>query len=173
MKREYFIGIVPPKEYSERIIQFQRKWINNLNIEPHITIKAQGGLTTDKKWIEKVQKVCQSFAPFQLSLNKPRYFEDNVLYLSVHSDRINTLHEKLVHEISPSKHLIKQYFEFNEFVPHLTLALMQSKEELKHMEKLAEIELTPYPTFNVTFIRIYQLNVEKQRYENFLDISLN
>ena len=29
MKKEYFIGIVPPEEYIERIEHFQRKWMNH------------------------------------------------------------------------------------------------------------------------------------------------
>jgi 2'-5' RNA ligase len=57
MEKEYFIGIVPPKEYLDRIEQFQRKWIKHLGVEPHITLKAQGGLTLDKTWINKVKKV--------------------------------------------------------------------------------------------------------------------
>ena len=40
------------------------------------------------------------------------------------------------------------------------------------MEKLAVKELTPYPSFEVDFIRIYELNIEKQRYETYLDIYL-
>jgi hypothetical protein len=67
MKVEYFIGIVPPEEYLKRIENFQRKGINNLGVEPHITLKAQGGLTPDKKWIDKL-KVCKNFKLFQISL---------------------------------------------------------------------------------------------------------
>jgi len=48
-----------------------------------------------------------------------------------------------------------------------------SKKELKDMEQLADKELIPYPVFEVNFIRIYKLNIEKQRYEKYLDISLN
>jgi 2'-5' RNA ligase len=91
MKVEYFIGIVPPEEYLKRIENFQRKGINNLGVEPHITLKAQGGLTPDKKWIDKV-KVCKNFKPFQISLDKPMYFGDNMLYLSVKSNELQNLY---------------------------------------------------------------------------------
>ncbi|MFF2752808.1 2'-5' RNA ligase family protein [Psychrobacillus sp. NPDC058041] len=182
MKVEYFIGIVPPKEYLERIEHFQSRWINHLGVEPHITLKAQGGLTPDKKWIDKVQKVCENFKPFQVSLDKPKYFGDNILYLSVNSNNLHELHQKIVQEISPSEDLIKQYFELDTFVPHLTLGKEQdggnistglSKKELKEMERLADKELTPFPDFEVNFIRVYKLNIEKQRYEKHLDISLS
>ena len=182
MKVEYFIGIVPPKEYLERIIHFQSNWINQSGIEPHITLKAQGGLTPDKKWIEKVQKVCDTFKPFQVSLDKPKFFGDNILYLSVNSSYLQKFHQELVQEISPSADLIKQYFELEAFVPHLTLGKEQyssnisdglSKKELMEMEMLAVKELTPYPDFVVDYIRVYELNIEKQRYEKYLDISLS
>ncbi|MEN2766282.1 hypothetical protein [Ornithinibacillus xuwenensis] len=45
---QYFIGIVPSEEYSMKIIAFRNKWTNNSIhdvVEPHITLKAQGGLT--------------------------------------------------------------------------------------------------------------------------------
>ena len=71
MNKEYFIGIVPPKEYLKRIELFQTKWMNHLGVEPHITLKAQGGLTPDRKWIDAVEKVCDQFKPFQISLGKP------------------------------------------------------------------------------------------------------
>ena len=182
MKVEYFIGIVPPEEYLKRIKQFQRKWMNKLGVEPHITLKAQGGLTTDKKWIDKVQRVCDNLKPFQVLIDKPKYFGDNILYLSINSSNLHDLHQKIVQEISPSEYLIKKYFELNAFVPHLTLGKEYfdgsistglSKKEVKEMEQLANIELTPYPNFEVKFIRIYELNIEEQRYEKYLDVPLS
>ena len=165
MKKEYFIGIVPPEEYMERIEHFQRKWMNHLGVEPHITIKAQWGLALDKEWIDKVKEVCENFKAFQLSLDKPLYFGDNILYLIVNSND-----------------LIKKYFELDDFVPHLTLGKEQyggnvstgmTKQELKYMENFVEKEFTPYPSFEVTYIRISELNREKQRYEKSLNVSLS
>ena len=70
----YFIGIVPPNDYLVRIEEFQSRWIKQSGVEPHITLKAQGGLTPDKKWIDQIKKVCKDFKPFQLSLGAPKYF---------------------------------------------------------------------------------------------------
>ena len=182
MKVEYFIGIVPPEEYLERVKHFQNKWIKQSGVEPHITLKAQGGLTLDKRWIDQVQKVCETFKPFQMSLGEPKYFGDTILYLSVNSHNLHELHQEIVRIISPSEELIKQYFELDAFIPHLTLGKEQyggnistglSKKELKEMERLADSELTPYPKFEVNFIRVYELNIEKRRYEKYIDISLN
>ena len=140
-----------------------------------MTLKAQGGLTPDKKWIENVKNSCKKISPFELSLAKPEYFGDNILYLSVKSEELYSLHEALVREIGPSEDLIKQYFELEDFVPHLTLGKEQfdlSKQELKDMAHLAEKELTPYPSFIVKSIRVYELNTETKRYEPYLDIPL-
>ena len=123
MKVEYFIGIVPPEEYLLRIKQFQSRWIHKLGVEPHITLKAQGGLNSDKKWIDKVQRVCDNFKPFQVSINRPKYFGDNILYLSINSSNLHDLHQKIVQEVK--------------------------------------------------FIRIYELNIEEQRYEKYLDVPLS
>ena len=182
MNVEYFIGIVPPKEYLERIEQFQTRWVNHLGVEPHITLKARGGLTSDKKWIDKVQNICQDFKSFDLSLGEPKYFGDNILYLTVRSKDLYELHQKIVKEISPSENLIKQYFELDDFIPHLTLGKGQyvgnistglSKNELTQMKDLVDKELAPYPVFEVDFIRIYGLDPDKKRYEKYLDIPLN
>jgi 2'-5' RNA ligase len=175
MNVQYFIGIVPPEAYVKRVEIFQGKWISHSSVEPHITLKAQGGLTSDKKWIDNVQKVCETFNPFHVSIERPQYFGDNILYLSVSSNGLHRLHEELVLEISPSEDLIKQYFELEAFVPHLTLGKEQyglTKKELKDMERLADKELTPYPVIKVNFVRIYELNMEKKRYEKYADISL-
>ena len=47
-----------------------------------------------------------------------------------------------------------------------------SKQELRDMAKLAEVELSPYPTFEVKFVRVYQEGV-KGRYLPYLDIPLS
>jgi hypothetical protein len=82
------------------------------------------------------------------------YFGDSILYLSVNSNNLHTLHQKIVREISPSDDLIKRYFELDDFVPHLTLGKEQyggnistgiSKQELKDMEKLAGKRIDTLP----------------------------
>ncbi|MCA1054066.1 2'-5' RNA ligase family protein [Rossellomorea aquimaris] len=177
----YFIGIVPPQRELDHIEQFQSRWIPRSGVEPHITLKAQGGLASDLAWLDKIKKVCSDFKPFRLSLDKPKYFGDNILYLSVNSADIHQLHQKIVQAVAPSEDSIQQYFELDAFVPHLTLGKEAyggsissglTKSELREMEKAAEVELTPYPEFDVNFIRVYELNIEEQRYIKYLDIFL-
>jgi 2'-5' RNA ligase len=68
---QYFIGIVPPEDYKNKLITFQKQWSNNSLVdvvEPHITLKAQGGLTLDKNWINDVKAVCDRCSSFEVTL---------------------------------------------------------------------------------------------------------
>jgi 2'-5' RNA ligase len=175
MPSQYFIGITPPPDYLKKVEHFQHKWLDFLIVEPHITLKAQGGLTSDKEWIKKVKTVCKSTHPFTITLAKPNYFGDNILYLSVLSDELHPFHEAIVKAISPSEDLIQQYFELENFVAHLTLGKEQhglTKKALKEMAHTAEKELTPYPTFLVESIRVYELHSDSNRYEPLIEIPL-
>jgi 2'-5' RNA ligase len=169
---------VPSDEYKMKLIDFQHKWKNNQItdvVEPHITLKAQGGLTQDEKWLSKVKRVCNNFQSFQIKLDKPMFFGDDILYLSATSKDLYKLHKSIVLEISPSNDLIKKYFELDDFEPHMTLAKTNyglSKKELSDMGKLAEKELSPFPIFEVRFVRVYQ-EIETNKYIKYLDIPLN
>ncbi|PFG12240.1 2'-5' RNA ligase family protein [Bacillus sp. es.036] len=175
MPSQYFIGITPPPDYQKKFKYFQHKWLEFLIVEPHITLKAQGGLTPDKEWIVKVKTVCKRTQPFPITLAKPNYFGDNILYLSVLSDELYPLHEAIVRAISPPPKLINQYFELDNFVAHLTLGKEQhglTKEALSDMAHAAEKELTPYPTFLVKSVQVYELSPDSKRYEPLLQIPL-
>lgn len=175
---QYFIGIVPSKEYIRKVSEFRHQWSSNsINevVEPHITLKAQGGLTEDGRWLSKVKEICDHFNPFQLSLGQPRFFGRDILYLSVKSTQLYWLHERMVKEISPSGELIKSFFELDDFVPHLTLGKTThglTKQDLQDMAEAAEKELTPFPTFEIRFVRVYQ-ELELNRYRKYIDIPLN
>jgi 2'-5' RNA ligase len=175
MTTQYFIGITPPSDYQKKVEHFQHEWLGSPIVEPHITLKAQGGLTSDKEWIKKVKTVCKSIHPFTITLAKPNYFGDNILYLSVLSEKLYPVHEAIVKAISPSEDLIQQYFELENFVAHLTLGKEQyglTKEALNDMALTAEKELTPYPTFLVKSIRVYELRSDSNRYEPLIEIPL-
>lgn len=174
---QFFIGIVPPKEYSKKITDFQKQWKNNLLpevVEPHITIKAQGGLSAKANWLREVKKVCKDAKSFKLRLTKPSFFGESVLFLSVQSDEIIDLHKKIVNAIAPEKDLIKKYMELDYYVPHLTLGQLHwglSSNELIDMAKMAEECLSPYPIIDVNFLRVFQ-EIEPNKYRKYLDIPL-
>lgn len=173
---QYFIGIINPIEYQQRIVEFQKRWVNNPlpgMVEPHVTLKAQGGLTEDLSWVDSVKDICSRFPCYQLTISEPRFFGKDILYLSVESPELFELHKQLVNAVSPSSELIKQYFELNDFTGHLTLAKTYyglTESELQDMKIEAESALSPFPTFEVKFVRIYR--EIQNRYKPFLDIEL-
>ncbi|MCA1063737.1 2'-5' RNA ligase family protein [Rossellomorea sp. AcN35-11] len=175
---KYFIGIVPPEEYKIKVVEFRDKWKNNSIsdvVEPHITLKAQGGLTTDEKWLSIVKEVCYKTKPFLISLAKPMFFGEEILYLSTSSKELQTLHEIIVREIDPPNELIEKYFELDNFVPHMTLGKTTyglTKQELINMARLAVKELVPLPAFEVSFVRVYKES-DPNRYIKYVDIPLN
>ncbi|MCG7381434.1 2'-5' RNA ligase family protein [Paenibacillus sp. ACRRY] len=174
---KYFIGITPPDEYKEKIVVFRDRWSSSyLNdvAEPHITVKAQGGLHGDLKWLEKVRQTCDSIQTFSLTLSVPGSFGSEVLFLSVETEKVIDLHRRLVNVISPSQELVDRYFEMDKYHPHLTLGQTNwglKETEIHEMEMLAINELAPYPTFNVHFVRVYK-EVKPNQYVPFVDIPL-
>lgn len=63
--------------------------------KPHITVKAQGGLSIDEKWLSTVNDVCKKFPSFKVELNESKFFGDSVLFLSVKSYQVYELHNVL------------------------------------------------------------------------------
>jgi len=175
---QYFIGVVPPDEYQRRIVAFQKRWSNNRLyevVEPHITVKAQGGLTLDLDWLDRVKDVCESVPCFRLFLTEPQLFGNEVLYLGTKSQEVVELHRRLVNAVSPVPELIQQYFELELYTPHLTLGQTywgMTESELEEMRYEARTDLMPFPTFVVTFVRIYR-EMEPNKYEPFKDIQLS
>ncbi|MCP1422918.1 2'-5' RNA ligase [Paenibacillus xylanexedens] len=155
---KYFIGITSPDDYKEKIVAFRDRWSSNrLNdvVEPHITVKAQGGLTVDLHWLESVRQTCSLMPSFQLSLSEPESFGSAVTFLSVETSNIIELHRNLVKAISPSQELLDRYFEMDKYHPHLTLGQTYC----------------PFSTFDVNYVRIYK-EVELNKYVPFEDIQL-
>lgn len=174
---QYFIGIVPPDEYKEQIAKYRNRWVSNRLrdvVEPHITVKAQSGLTEDMSWLEVVKETCSSFQSFQLTLSEPATFGTAVTFLSVESDDIYDLHKRLVNTVSPSPELIKRYLELDRFHPHLTLGQTywgMKESEIEEMKLAARNALAPFPTFDVTYVRVYK-EIEPNKYVPFEDIQL-
>lgn len=174
---QFFAGIVPPKDYKDKVIKFQQKWDSNNMwrlVEPHITVKAQSGLTADLSWLAAIRRECASCSKFTVSLSHPETFADAVAYLSVQSPELRPFHERLVKVVSPPPEAVKQYMEIQQFIPHLTLGQTHwgmSPQEIMEMKADASVELAPFPTFTVDFIRVYQ-EVEKYIFAPYEDIAL-
>lgn len=174
---QYFIGIVPPDDYKEKTASFRDRWASNrlrYVVEPHITVKAQSGLTEDMIWLENIKIKCSSFKSFQLTLSEPATFGTAVAFLSVESKEIYDLHKLLVETVSPSAELIERYLELDRYHPHLTLGQTywgMTETEIKEMKIAARDDLAPFPTFDVNHVRVYR-EVETNVYVPFEDIPL-
>lgn len=120
-----------------------------------------------------MQKACQKIEPFEVIIGETAFFGEDVLYLQIDSPELKKLHERLVAAINPSDEMIAQYFELDQFVPHLTLAKTSyglSAQQLKEMAQLASEELG-ICRFELESIRIYQEN-GNGRYRKYIDIPL-
>ena len=173
---QFFIGIVPPDEYKQLIVAFRNRWSSNglrEVVEPHVTVKAQSGLTTDLSWLNKVKETCSLFPSFQLSLAEPSSYGTAVTFLSVESKDIYDLHKRLVEAVSPLPELVL-FYELDGFHPHLTLGQTlfgMETSEVEEMKEAAKHSLAPFPTFDVTYVRVYK-EIEPNKYVPFEDIQL-
>lgn len=121
-----------------------------------------------------MKRFVRTFPLSKITLDKPNFFGENVLFLGVWSEQIYELHNKLVNEISPGTGLIKKYMELDDYVPHLTLGQTNwglTADELKEMAMVARKELWPIPSFEVDFLRIYQ-EIQPNKYRKYVDITL-
>jgi len=182
---KYFIGIVPPPRTLERILTFQKSFPTNKvwrYNEPNITVKAPSGLTEDRGWLARVMVIIGNHKPFVIDFTHLDSFRDEVLFLSpAPSPGLIELHLRLVKELCPDEAMHKEFFEGDEYHPHLTLGDTSwggmMKVELVEMRRRAEIELFNIPPFQVTFVRIYQKDDknsmgEKFPYTKLIDIPL-
>lgn len=169
---QFFIGIAPPDEYKQQIECWTSNGLRNV-VEPHITVKAQSGLTPDLGWLNNVKHACSSFPNFRLGLAAPSTYGTAVAFLSVESIKIFELHMQLMNAVSPSTEDILPY-ELDGFHPHLTLGQTRwgmEESEVTEMIEKASTDLLPFPTFDVTFVRVYQ-EIETNKYVPFEDIRL-
>jgi 2'-5' RNA ligase len=167
-----------PRGFLQQAVVFQKRWTTNglpEIVEPHITVKAQSGLTEDMNWLNKFKEIFLWFPQFKLSLTAPVSSTHNeVVWLGVDSNHICELHRHLVHAVSPSAEQIAKSRELDRYAPHLTLGQTlwgMTRSELTDMKSEAASVLAPYPTFTVSQVRIYQ-EIEPNKYVPLEDISL-
>lgn len=174
---QFFIGITPPDEIRKKIISFQRSFINNSvpdSVEPHITVKSQGGLTEDKTWLPRIEEIAKNIKSFQQVFEGPGSFGDDVIFLKpVVSQELVDLHKALFDATGPYEDPTNKYFDNDRYHPHMTLGGMKwglTKEEVENMKERAQKELRFSP-FEVNSIRVYQENTEIKSWDKLCDIQ--
>ncbi len=94
----YFIAVIPPVAYSNKIEAFQKMHPENWfagEVKPHITVKAPNGLIGGLGWLKSVRKVCKLIYPFNVTVNGPDSFGISVLFLKISSPGVFDLRRKL------------------------------------------------------------------------------
>lgn len=174
-----FIGIVPPVDIYNAVSDIQDDFLADKGVEPHITVKAQSGLTSDELWIDDLNHVLQTVNSFEVSVRGTAYFGNEVLYIDVYSENLISLHNKIYGVIQPSLNDKKKYFESDYYVPHITVGKTSylskssneklSLNELHQMEEIVDIK--SYETkFKVDHLWIYKY--QDNAYQRYKKISL-
>ncbi len=177
---KYFIAIPILGEPRDRIIKFQKRFLKQGSVifaEPHVTIKASGGLTPDEAWIQKVKEVVAGSNSFTLSLEKIETFGNKVVILKAEPFNVLfNLHKAIVEELDETEEDIKKYHELGSYYPHSTLFEVEMNEDhSKFLEVLgaAKEVFDSEEVVQVSKIRVYKQDIPDVPYRKLVDIELS
>jgi len=174
---KFFIGIPAPDALCEQIARFQARFEQVQLAEPHISVKAQGGLAENEDWLPLIERSASGISPFMIYFAGVATFGDRVLFLKpAQSPNLRQFHQAVLCAINPSPELIARYHEGDHYDPHLTLATADAgmdRARLASMKEEAEIEFSDTASFTVSAIRVYRQLDPAGRYQNYRDISLS
>jgi len=176
---KYFLAIIPPNQINRKIIKFQKGFSfeeRAFLVEPHITVKSPNGLPEHKRWLYNTEKIIRSFPPFDIQLKEIGYFNDSIVFIKPCDSKVlENLHRSLVETIDPSPKSIKEFFEYEDFVPHLTLGRTSwgiSEGQLDVLKNMASVYLLPLPSFKVKVISLFEHTENDKSCRKVIDIPL-
>lgn len=173
-----FIGIVPPEEYKSKVLKFQKQWPDNRlpdRIEPHITVKAPFDPPKNNQWLEEIRQLCLHTPPFSLSLGNPSFFGERVVYLTVKSEELSRFHQEVIRVFTEATGYRVSQSEGKTYTPHLTLGNTRhglTSMEIKEMGEQAAEHLSPYPHFQVDFLRVYEKKDRFTPWTGMVDLTM-
>jgi 2'-5' RNA ligase len=172
MKR--FIGIVPPFDIYNTIVQIQNKYGDN-RLEPHITLIVPVTVIEELKWISSIENICKDFSSIEVKLPATGNFGKKTLFIEAESEELHRLHNELSTGINSYQNNPPNQFENQPYHPHLTLGRAWcgfSKEDFKNMRADADEYLSKESiTFIASFLRIYHKPSLGGKYEKLKDIE--
>jgi 2'-5' RNA ligase len=172
---KYFIGIVPPEEIYQKVLDIQKQFGDN-RLEPHITLRPPVTPVDPTGWIHAVEAVCQGCSPFNVALPASGKFGNRVLFIDVRSSQLTDLHEGVTKAIKQFEPVDPGQQQNQSFTAHLTLGRSWcgfSPQDFAAMKKLADEYLAEEPVaFEVNFVRVYHKPSQQGRYQALLDIPL-
>ncbi|GEO07974.1 2'-5' RNA ligase family protein [Segetibacter aerophilus] len=170
---KHFIGLVPPDDICETVVNIQKQFGDN-RLEPHITLQPPVTVLNETAWLDAIENTCNSFQPFPISLPGTGNFGTRVLFISVQSAPLTTLHSALIPAIQPYEQADNRQQQNQSFHPHLTLGRGWcgfTRQDFAAMKILADEYLTKEPVaFEATFLRIYFKRSGQGRYEKMKDV---
>jgi len=170
---QYGLVVVPPSGLAERIRAFQDTHLAAPPLaEPHITVKAPGGLGADEAWLDGVRSTAAHFPAFRTGIGSVAMFGTDILYLRVEPcEALVRLHAALLAVVNPSPALIERHFEGPAYVAHLTLA-GPGIPALQAIKAAAEKTFTEHETFDVRFLRVLRQAEPGGPYRPYRDLPL-
>ena len=71
-----FLAVVPPEGLAAEIVDLQRRVGIDVDVVPHVTVKAQPGLEHLELWRPAVRSALAEVAPFEISFDGVAWFGD-------------------------------------------------------------------------------------------------
>lgn len=163
---KYFIGVPIPKYYKTKI-EMLRAEFKFFTTEPHITLVPPPSLTDDDSFVKTVIETCKNTESFDVKLKGLGQFGNRVLYVSVNSPGLISLHDKIYESLNLQS-------EKRAFTPHLTVVKQRPgrQVDIEAIKKKAGIKLIPYPEFKLNSIVVYEQPKEKSIYVPYMKIPL-
>jgi 2'-5' RNA ligase len=168
----YFIGLVPDGDLHERLTAFIERHAEPA-AEPHVTVKAQTGLEDTSVWFAHLRRWASTYPAVEVPLEEPRFFGDEILYLSVGGETVHELHEALLAALAAVGITERFEYEGDAFVPHLTLSatwLGRCAEELAGLAEEARVRFPP-TTFRARSLSVFR-SLDGVTYERFESLPL-
>jgi len=114
--------ITPPQDQIERIRTLQVECGVSTDVVPHVTVKAQPGLTDRSRWVQPLRERLRRHRPFALRFIGVGQFGEEIVYLGVGGNGIRRLHNTILDVLDRLG--VEERFEYDgeSYEPHLTLA---------------------------------------------------
>lgn len=171
---KYFIGIVPPEAIYKKLLNIQQQHGDN-RLEPHITLRPPVSPLDDQQWLDTIVSIASMTTPFEVKLPGTGAFGSQVMFVSVESPGLQSLHEILIPKLKTYEPEDGKK-DHERFHPHMTLGRAWcgfTPEDFRSMKQLAdELLVNKGVTFTVSQLRIYYKPDPHKGYQAYKDVPL-
>lgn len=172
---KYFIGIVPPEEVYQKLLDIQTQHGDN-RLEPHITLRPPVVPSPEQGWLQVVEQQAAAAKPFEVLLPGTGTFGKRVMFVRVESAGLLKLHAELIPALKDFEPVTAKKESIDDFHPHLTLGRAWcgfTADDFESMKKMAEGYLLENDVrFVVSALRIYYKPDPQGRYQTYKDVPL-